>query len=169
MSPMRCFFPFKQQAPQSYQRRLLGNQERGKYPGEWTPALKEYVRKAFDPANSVPGWTRAAIQKELETMIYMNRGQDSSNRFRWRTMDLPQHIDPQYLPYERDPRDRSKDIAVRSPAPTSKMYPREFCAPFSDPKCFVCTHRWETFRFLARQSGTPGLYGRFLYQQWPSE
>ena len=124
MSPMRCFFPFKQQAPQSYQRRLLGNQERGKYPGEWTPALKEYVRKAFDPANSVPGWTRAAIQKELETMIYMNRGQDSSNCFRWRTMDLPQHIDPQYLPYGRDPRDRGKDIAVRSPAPTSKMYPR---------------------------------------------
>jgi ribonuclease HI len=54
-------------------------------------------------------------------------------------MDLPQHIDPLSLPYERDPRDRSKDIAVRSPAPTSKMYPREFCAPSSDPK-FVFAH-----------------------------
>lgn len=33
MSPMRCLFPFKQQAPQSYQRRLLGNQERVEIPG----------------------------------------------------------------------------------------------------------------------------------------
>lgn len=96
--------------------------------------MKEYVREAFDPANSVPGWTRAAIQEELETMIYMNRGQDSSNRIRWRTMELPQHIDPQYLPYERAPGDRNKDIPLRSPAPPSKMYPGEFCAPFSNPK-----------------------------------
>ncbi len=64
----------------------------------------------------------------------MDRGRDSSNRFRWRTMELPQHIDPQYLPYERDPRDRNKDIAVRSPASTSKMYPRKFCAPYSNPR-----------------------------------
>jgi ribonuclease HI len=107
---------------------------RGKYPGEWTPALKEYVREAFDPANSVPEWTRAAIQKELETMIYMNRGQDSSNRVRWRTMELPQHMDPIYLPYKRAPKDRNKDVAVRSQASASKTYPHEFCAQFSNPR-----------------------------------
>ncbi|PMD22565.1 ribonuclease H-like protein [Hyaloscypha hepaticicola] len=124
-----------------------------KYPGIWTPALKEYVRRAFDPINNVPDWTNTDIQEELETMIYMYHVLDPTigGGAGWRTMALPQHIDPKDLIYERIPRDRNKNQSVESQAFAPKVYPNKFCASSSTPKSLFA-HKDREFFVAHRDS-----------------
>jgi len=121
-----------------------------KCPGVWGPALTEYVRRAFDPINNVPDWTNADIQEELEVMIYIYDFLDAGSSF-WRTMELPQHIDPRQLPYQRIRRHRSKPQSVESRASASKIYPREFCASSSTPKSLFA-HKDREFFVAHRDS-----------------
>ena len=122
-----------------------------KCPGVWGPALTEYVRRAFDPINNVPDWTNANIQEELEVMIYIYDFLDAGSSF-WRTMELPQHIDPRQLPYQRIRRHRSKPQSVESRASASKIYPREFCASSSTPKSLFA-HKDREFSSLIETLG----------------
>ena len=107
-----------------------------KYPDEWTPALQDYVRRALDPANSEPGWTNTEIREELEAMIHMNALLDPMIGARWRTITLPQHIDPEHLPYARpqDRNGRNKKPSIESLPAASKTYPEHFYAPCSTPQ-----------------------------------
>jgi ribonuclease HI len=104
-----------------------------KYPDQWTPALKDYVRRAFDPANSEPGWPNAKIQRELEAMIETNFILDPRIGARWRTMEVPQRIDPKDLPYVR-PEDETKNQSIKPHLAISKTYPEQFYAPWSTPQ-----------------------------------
>jgi hypothetical protein len=59
---------------------------------EWPPAVRDYVRRAFDPANAIPGISGADMQTKLKETIsfYAERGaQDSID---WPTYPLPQQI-----------------------------------------------------------------------------
>ena len=115
-----------------------------KYPGEWTPALKDYVQRALDPANSEPGWTNTQIQEELEAMIQTNSLLDPSISARWGTMALPQHIDPEDLPYVRPQARQTKPSIEPLPA-ASKTYPEQFYAPCSTPRSLFAHKDGELF------------------------
>jgi hypothetical protein len=54
----------------------------------------------------------------------------------WRTMALPQHIDPEDLPYVRPPdrNDRNKKPSIEPLPVASKTYPEQFFAPCSTPQ-----------------------------------
>jgi hypothetical protein len=59
---------------------------------EWPPAVRDYVRRAFDPANAIDGISNADMQTKLKATIsfYAERGaQDSID---WPTYPLPQQL-----------------------------------------------------------------------------
>jgi hypothetical protein len=59
---------------------------------EWPPAVRDYVRRAFDPANAIEGISNVDMQTKLKATIsfYAERGaQDSID---WPTYPLPQQL-----------------------------------------------------------------------------
>jgi hypothetical protein len=59
---------------------------------EWPPAVRDYVRRAFDPANAIPGISSADMQTKLKATIsfYAERGAQES--IDWPTYPLPQQL-----------------------------------------------------------------------------
>jgi ribonuclease HI len=93
----------------------------------------------MDPVNAEPGWSNEDIVEELKSMIEVNSVVAATAR--WNTLELPQHIDPEKLPYvrrggprpSRDPYVKTERSAtLESEAP--KTYPEAFYAPSSTPQ-----------------------------------
>ncbi|KAH7064124.1 SAC3/GANP/Nin1/mts3/eIF-3 p25 family-domain-containing protein [Paraphoma chrysanthemicola] len=59
---------------------------------EWPPAVRDYVRRAFDPANAIQGISGAEMQAKLKETIsfFAERGAQESND--WANHPLPQQI-----------------------------------------------------------------------------
>ncbi|RYE95652.1 MAG: hypothetical protein EOO77_42465, partial [Oxalobacteraceae bacterium] len=59
---------------------------------EWPPAVRDYVRRAFDPANAIEGISNAEMQAKLKETIsfFAERGAQESND--WPNHPLPQQI-----------------------------------------------------------------------------
>ena len=133
----RQIFPSNNQLHRHIKNDCWATESEHQYPEEWTPDLKDYVRRALDPANSEPGWASSEIVEELKQMIYFGHILDPAIGPRWKTMKLPQHIDPADLPYDRKPRHRIQESPVPSPPSTplpTKTYPELFHAPHSTPQ-----------------------------------
>ncbi|KAL6155190.1 hypothetical protein ACJBU6_06786 [Exserohilum turcicum] len=59
---------------------------------EWPPAVREYVRRAFDPANAIPGISQAEMQARLKTTIGWFAERNSHDTVHWPTFPLPQEL-----------------------------------------------------------------------------
>ncbi|OAL03393.1 hypothetical protein IQ06DRAFT_344651 [Phaeosphaeriaceae sp. SRC1lsM3a] len=59
---------------------------------EWSPAVRDYVRRAFDPTNAIAGISNADMQAKLKATIsfYAERGAQES--IDWPTYPLPQQL-----------------------------------------------------------------------------
>lgn len=106
------------------------------YPKEWTRSLRHYVRRALDPSNSMPGWSRSDIVAELKRMIEANSRQ-RNHVANWDFRDLPQHkhIVHQTPTYTEYPSPKRLQV-TRSPSPRRvvKQYPARYESPYSTPR-----------------------------------
>ncbi|KAF5849760.1 hypothetical protein GGP41_005176 [Bipolaris sorokiniana] len=59
---------------------------------EWPPAVREYVRRAFDPANAIPGISQAEMQARLKETIGYFAERNSHDNVHWPTFPLPQEL-----------------------------------------------------------------------------
>ncbi|CAG5146724.1 uncharacterized protein ALTATR162_LOCUS1924 [Alternaria atra] len=59
---------------------------------EWPPAVREYVRRAFDPQNAIPGISQADMQARLKTTIGWFAERNSHDTVHWPTFPLPQEL-----------------------------------------------------------------------------
>jgi hypothetical protein len=59
---------------------------------EWSPAVRAYVRRAFDPANAIPGISQAEMQAELKETISYYAERNSQETTDWSTYPLPQQL-----------------------------------------------------------------------------
>jgi hypothetical protein len=59
---------------------------------EWPPAVREYVRRAFDPANAIPGISQAEMQARLKTTIGWFAERNAHDTVHWPTFPLPQQL-----------------------------------------------------------------------------
>ena len=59
---------------------------------EWPPAVREYVRRAFDPANAIPGISLEDMQARLKTTIGWFAERNSHDTVDWPTFPLPQEL-----------------------------------------------------------------------------
>ncbi|KAI8931167.1 hypothetical protein NX059_011520 [Plenodomus lindquistii] len=59
---------------------------------EWPPAVREYVRRAFDPANAVPGISSAEMQTKLKETISYYAERNAHDEVHWPTYPLPQEL-----------------------------------------------------------------------------
>jgi hypothetical protein len=59
---------------------------------EWPPAVREYVRRAFDPANAIPGISQAEMQAKLKTTISFYAERNAHDEVHWPTYPLPQEL-----------------------------------------------------------------------------
>jgi hypothetical protein len=101
---------------------------------EWSPAVRDYVRRAFDPANAIAGIDNMAMQTKLKATISFFAERDAHDSTDWSTFPLPQQL----LLEER--RDAAAHIAQNgtnplysSPAKKRKSQdPDELAAPPAD-------------------------------------
>jgi len=59
---------------------------------EWPPAVREYVRRAFDPNNAIPGISLEDMQTRLKTTIGWFAERNSHDTVDWPTFPLPQEL-----------------------------------------------------------------------------
>ncbi|KAL6703859.1 hypothetical protein ACN47E_008993 [Coniothyrium glycines] len=59
---------------------------------EWPPAVREYVRRAFDPANAIPGIASADMQAKLKDTISYYAERNAHDEVDWPTYPLPQEL-----------------------------------------------------------------------------
>ncbi|CAO2652937.1 Nn.00g023480.m01.CDS01 [Neocucurbitaria sp. VM-36] len=59
---------------------------------EWPPAVREYVRRAFDPANAIPGISSAEMQTKLKETISYYAERNAQDEVSWPTYPLPQEL-----------------------------------------------------------------------------
>lgn len=59
---------------------------------EWPPAVREYVRRAFDPANVIPGISSAEMQAKLKETISYYAERNAHDEVDWPNYPLPQEI-----------------------------------------------------------------------------
>jgi hypothetical protein len=65
---------------------------------EWPDAIKEYVRRAFDPSNAIPGISQGDMTTKLKAIISYYAERDWHDHVDWPTYPLPQEL----LKQERD-------------------------------------------------------------------
>jgi hypothetical protein len=66
---------------------------------EWPFPVRDYVRRAFDPANAIPGISNADMQTKLKATISFYAERGAQNTIDWPTYPLPQQL----LQEERKP------------------------------------------------------------------
>jgi hypothetical protein len=59
---------------------------------EWPPAVRDYVRRAFDPANAIAGISSADMQTKLKETISFFAERGAQDTIDWLTYPLPQTI-----------------------------------------------------------------------------
>jgi len=59
---------------------------------EWPPAVRDYVRRAFDPANAIEGINNADMQTKLKATISFFAERDAHDTIDWPTYPLPQQL-----------------------------------------------------------------------------
>ncbi|KAF1843584.1 uncharacterized protein K460DRAFT_148016 [Cucurbitaria berberidis CBS 394.84] len=59
---------------------------------EWPPAVREYVRRAFDPANAIPGISSIEMQTKLKETISYYAERNAQDEVSWPTYPLPQEL-----------------------------------------------------------------------------
>jgi hypothetical protein len=59
---------------------------------EWPPAVRDYVRRAFDPANAIEGIDLSQVQTKLKTTISFFAERDAHDTIDWPTYPLPQQL-----------------------------------------------------------------------------
>jgi hypothetical protein len=59
---------------------------------EWSAAVRAYVRRAFDPANTIDGISQAEMQAELKETISYYAERNSQEATDWSTYPLPQQL-----------------------------------------------------------------------------
>jgi hypothetical protein len=59
---------------------------------EWPPAVRDYVRRAFDPANAIDGISNADMQTKLKATISFYAERDAHESIDWPTYPLPQQL-----------------------------------------------------------------------------
>jgi hypothetical protein len=59
---------------------------------EWPPAVREYVRRAFDPANAILGISSAEMQSKLKETISYYAERNAHDEVDWPTYPLPQEL-----------------------------------------------------------------------------
>jgi hypothetical protein len=59
---------------------------------EWPPAVRDYVRRAFDPANAIPGITNAEMQTKLKETISYFAERNAQDSIEWPVYPLPQEL-----------------------------------------------------------------------------
>ncbi|KAH9877085.1 hypothetical protein IAQ61_002448 [Plenodomus lingam] len=59
---------------------------------EWPPAVREYVRRAFDPANAIPGISSAEMQAKLKDTISYYAERNAHDEVHWPSYPLPQEL-----------------------------------------------------------------------------
>jgi hypothetical protein len=59
-------------------------------PKQWTSELKNYLKRALDPANCAVGWSNTQIIHELKAMIDVSKLAKSGTL--WEKLPLPQHF-----------------------------------------------------------------------------
>ncbi|KAH7350254.1 SAC3/GANP/Nin1/mts3/eIF-3 p25 family-domain-containing protein [Pyrenochaeta sp. MPI-SDFR-AT-0127] len=59
---------------------------------EWPPAVREYVRRAFDPANAIPGISSTEMQAKLRETISYYAERNAQDEVSWPTYPLPQEL-----------------------------------------------------------------------------
>lgn len=59
---------------------------------EWPPAVRDYVRRAFDPANAIAGITNAQMQTKLKETISYYAERNAQDSIEWPVYPLPQEL-----------------------------------------------------------------------------
>jgi len=59
---------------------------------EWPPAVREYVRRAFDANNAIPGISSAEMQAKLKETISYYAERNAHDEVHWPTYPLPQEL-----------------------------------------------------------------------------
>jgi hypothetical protein len=59
---------------------------------EWPPAVRDYVRRAFDPANAIEGISNADMQTKLKATISFYAELNAHDTIDWPTYPLPQQL-----------------------------------------------------------------------------
>ncbi|KAF1942130.1 hypothetical protein EJ02DRAFT_346140 [Clathrospora elynae] len=59
---------------------------------EWPPAVREYVRRAFEPANAIPGISQLEMQAKLKATISFYAERNAHDEVHWPTHPLPQEL-----------------------------------------------------------------------------
>ncbi|KAF1834068.1 hypothetical protein BDW02DRAFT_353953 [Decorospora gaudefroyi] len=59
---------------------------------DWPPAVRQYVRRAFDPANAIAGISQADMQERLKDTIGYFAERKSTDTIHWPTFPLPQQL-----------------------------------------------------------------------------
>lgn len=59
---------------------------------EWPPAVREYVRRAFDVNNAIPGISSAEMQAKLKETISYYAERNAHDEVHWPTYPLPQEL-----------------------------------------------------------------------------
>lgn len=59
---------------------------------EWPPAVRDYVRRAFDPQNAIPGISNVDMQSKLKDTISYYAERNMQEEIDWATYPLPQQI-----------------------------------------------------------------------------
>lgn len=59
---------------------------------EWPPAVRDYVRRAFDPANAIPGISNPEMQTKLKETISFYAERNAHDEVHWPTYPLPQEL-----------------------------------------------------------------------------
>ena len=59
---------------------------------QWPPAVREYVRRAFDPVNAIPGISSSEMQAKLKETISYYAERNAHDEVHWPTYPLPQEL-----------------------------------------------------------------------------
>ncbi|KAF2124921.1 hypothetical protein P153DRAFT_116554 [Dothidotthia symphoricarpi CBS 119687] len=59
---------------------------------EWPPAVRDYVRRAFDPANAIPNISSSEMQTKLKETISFYAERNQQDAIDWPTYPLPQEL-----------------------------------------------------------------------------
>ena len=58
----------------------------------WSPAVRQYVQRAFEQDNAIPGIDTAAMQEKLRVVITQAAESGQIEGMDWSTYPLPQHL-----------------------------------------------------------------------------
>ena len=92
---------------------------------EWTPEVREYVRRAFDETNAIPGISSLEMQQKLKETISFYAERGAHDEVHWPTYPLPQEL----LQEER----RKAAIAMSAAASTNGFANGLHPATMNDP------------------------------------